>query len=297
MARSQPVQQAQHPGASPSCGQCHGLGGVVVPEGEVAVVKPCECLQPCPYCKGTGFVATSDRFRAPRQRCVCQLAVARWRAFDKIGVPARHATSTRASFEAGSRQQTVVLGAVSKYLAGFEPGGQNRGLILYGDVGRGKTHLLTALLGELVLMKGVRARFVEFSHLLADLKAGFDAGQGSAARIDPLVDIDVLGIDELGKGRATEFEGTVIDEIVSRRYNAMRPIIATTNFAPGSSTGAAVANAAERALGTGSAPTLRDRVGDRVYSRLRETCEFVPVLGDDYRERRSGRSGRGGRSV
>ena len=286
-----------HPGAKPACPQCHGLGGVVVPDGEAAVMRPCDCLEPCPHCKGTGFVATSDRFRAPRQRCVCQLALARWRAFEQVGVPARHASSTRANFQAASRQQTVVLGAVSKYLGAFEPGGPNRGLILYGDVGRGKTHLLTALLRELVLSKGVRARFVEFSHLLADLKAGFDAGQGSASRIDPLVDVDVLGIDELGKGRATEFEGTVIDEIVSRRYNAMRPIIATTNFAPGAATGQAVANAAERALGKGSAPTLRDRVGDRVYSRLRETCEFVPVLGDDFRERRTARGGRGRRSV
>ena len=82
-----------------------------------------------------------------------------------------------------------------------------------------------------------------------------------------------------------------------RRYNAMRPIIATTNFAPGAATGGAVANAAERALGSAAAPTLRDRVGDRVYSRLRETCDFVPVLGDDYRERRAGGGGKRRRSV
>ncbi len=290
-------QGALHPGANPGCAQCHGLGGVVVPDGEFAAVKPCECLSPCPHCQGTGFVATAERFRAPRSRCVCQTAVSRWRAFDKVGVPARHANSTRATFQAASRQQAVILGEVSKYLSSFEPGAPNRGLILYGDVGRGKTHLLTGLLRELVLSKGVRGRFVEFSHLLADLKAGFDAGQGSASRIDPLVDVEVLGIDELGKGRATQFEGTVIDEIVSRRYNAMRPIIATTNFGPGAATGSAVANAAERALGTSSAPTLRDRVGDRVYSRLRETCEFIPILGDDFRERRKPRKGGAARSV
>jgi DNA replication protein DnaC len=279
-------REVRHPGASPQCPLCAGLGGVVVAQGEVSVVQTCSCVGRCPHCRDTGFVAQSDAFRARRQRCVCQEALARFRAFEAVSVPARHASSTRATFQAGNRQQTVVLGAVSKYLANFEPGQDNRGLILYGDVGRGKTHLLAALLRELVLTKGVRARFVEFSHLLADLKAGFDTGQGSASRIDPLVDIEVLGIDELGKGRATDFEGTVIDEIVSRRYNAMRPIVATTNFAPGGATGSATANAAERALGTGSAPSLRDRVGDRVYSRLRETCDFVPVLGEDYRERR-----------
>jgi len=104
-------------------------------------------------------------------------------------------------------------------------------------------------------------------------------------------------VGEAGPSQRSTDLSAVIDEIVSRRYNAMRPIIATTNFAPGAATGQAVANAAERALGKGSAPTLRDRVGDRVYSRLRETCEFVPVLGDDFRERRTGRGGRGRRSV
>ena len=118
---------------------------------------------------------------------------------------------------------------------------------------------------------------------------GAAGGQGTASLIDPLVEVDVLGIDELGKGRATDFEATVIDEIVSRRYNAMRPVLATTNFEPGEARGRATGNAAAAQLGLERPPTLRDRVGDRVYSRLRETCDFVPVRGDDYRARHRGR--------
>ena len=292
MARSRTLK---HPGAKSDCRTCNGLGSVVVPDGEVARAAPCDCLERCPLCKGTGFVASSDQYRAPRARCACQVALARARAIDAVGIPARHATSTlaRSSFVPQNREQTVVLGAVSQYLAAFEAGTPNRGLVLHGDVGRGKTHLLVALLRELVVSKGVRARFVEFSHLLADLKTGFDRGQGTAALIDPLVEVDVLGIDELGKGRATEFEAMVIDEIISRRYNAMRPVLATSNFEPGEATGRSQGNAAARQLGMESAPTLRDRVGDRVYSRLRETCDFVPVQGDDYRELRRRRARRG----
>jgi DNA replication protein DnaC len=164
-------REVQHPGADPRCARCNGIGGEVVPEGERARVQLCPCTKTCPICRGTGFVATSEAFRARRQRCLCQEALNRFRAFDAVGVPARHADSTRASFQASNKQQTVVLGEVSKYLSSFEPGRDNRGLVLYGDVGRGKTHLLVGLLRELVLVKGVRARFVEFSHLLADLKA------------------------------------------------------------------------------------------------------------------------------
>jgi DNA replication protein DnaC len=145
------------------------------------------------------------------------------------------------------------------------------------------------MLRELVFRYGVSARFVEFSHLLADLKSGFDSGRGAAELIDPLVAVDVLAIDELGKGRNTEFEGTVLDELVSRRYNAMKPILATTNYSANPPSGRAVVNAAEVAVGVAPPPTLADRVGERIWSRLRETCDFVEVKGDDYRERRRGR--------
>jgi hypothetical protein len=50
-----------------------------------------------------------------------------------------------------------------------------------------------------------------------------------------------------------------------------------------------VVNAAEVAVGVAPPPTLADRVGERIWSRLRETCDFVEVKGDDYRERRRGR--------
>ncbi|HMV67806.1 MAG TPA: ATP-binding protein, partial [Myxococcota bacterium] len=172
--------------------------------------------------------------------------------------------------------------AVNTYLKGWHDGGENRGLVLWGKVGRGKTHLMIALVRELVLRHGVSARFVEFSHLLADIKSSFERG-GTAALVEPLAQVDVLAIDELGKGRNTEFEGTVLDELVSRRYNAARTILATTNFEPRQASGVAAPNLADDDAQRAE-PALIDRVSERVYSRLREMNDFVPVLGEDYRE-------------
>ena len=73
------------------------------------------------------------------------------------------------------------------------------------------------LLRALILLKGVSARFVEFSHLLSDLKAGFDAGQGSASRIDPLVEVDVLGIPEPGHRRGHADQRRPARERLGRR--------------------------------------------------------------------------------
>jgi len=290
MAPNRIPNELRHPGADPGCKTCQGLGLQVVPDGERAAAAPCACVERCPSCRGTGLVAVGKDFRAPQRRCVCQVVRARWRAFDAVGVPARHAGSTLLSFVDNNTHQTSMKTAVSAYLREFDPTAENRGLVLFGDVGTGKTHLIVALLRDLVLRHGVRVKFVEFSHLLADLKSGFDIGRGMAALIDPLVDVDVLAIDELGKGRNTEFEGTVLDELVSRRYNAMRPILATTNYGE-RKTGRARANAAAVQVGIEATPGLADRVGDRVYSRLRETCDFLKVQGEDHRMRKGRQRG------
>lgn len=274
---------ALHPGVDPACPTCFGIGAEVVRDGAHAITRRCGCVQDCPLCGEHGWVDDEDNPRA-RRRCRCRLLAHRMELFDAAAIPGRHAASTRRSFrDDGQPSLTAAMMAVSGWLQRYQPGVENRGLILHGAVGRGKTHLMVAILRELVLVHGVRVRFVEFSLLLADLKSGFDVGQGTHRLLQPLVQAEVLAIDELGKGRNTEFEGTVLDELISRRYNAALPVLATTNYEPQPATGTSVANQAQLATGQAPPPTLPDRVGARVYSRLEETCDFVPVRGPDYR--------------
>ena len=270
------------------CPDPHCEGYKVERVGERAVARLCECLSECPSCKGTGFIQVSNEFRAPMKRCYCQDLIRGVQRFNEAGIPARHAYSTRkpdgpGAFVIGkNRGLMTAFTAVARYLKNFRPGEENRGLILCGDVGLGKTHLMTAMIRELIFQHKIGAKFVEFSHLLADLKSGFDKGIGASNLLDPLVQVDVLAIDELGKGRNTEFEGTVLDELVSRRYNAAASILGTTNYLALPATGQQVPNLA---VGGDKAkqPTLADRVGPRVYSRLSEMCDFVSLTGDDYR--------------
>lgn len=276
----------------PQCAKCRGAGYRVVRAGELAKSEICGCVGRCPLCGGTGWVAMEAEPGHPggrwarRRRCACQVLPERVRRFNEAGIPARHADSRIGNFDPqGKAELIMVLKAIKGWLVGFEPGKtDNRGMVLHGDVGRGKTHLMVGMLRDLVFTAGVTVRFVEFSHLLSEIKSGFDAGRGASELLDPLVAVEVLAIDELGKGRNTEFEQTVIDELVSRRYNAMAPILSTTNYGPGEATGRAVANAADvdpRA----TQPLLADRIGSRVYSRLREICDFVGVPGEDHREK------------
>lgn len=275
---------ALHPGIDPQCPTCRGDGYVVARDGELARAARCRCVAACPACNDTGWIAPDPARPRARTACGCRKLGVRVGRFNDARVPGRHATSTLGSFAPYERPIIKVRKRVEDAAASWRRDVENRGLVLWGDVGRGKTHLLCGVLRELVFRHGVSARFVEFSHLLADIKGGFDRGQGAATLIDELVAVDVLAIDELGKGRNTEFEGTVLDELISRRYNAQRPILATTNYPPAASTGRAAPNLASPIDNV----ALVDRIGPRVFSRLRETCDFVEVVGGDFRARLGG---------
>lgn len=269
------VTKLKHPGAKPKCPRCDGLGLEVVSAGPVLRTTPCACVAPtCPACRGAGFVAVGEDPLAPRRRCTCQLVASRGRLFDSARLPGRYAKARLATFGGGAAQS-----AAMRMLKEWRPGEPARGLILFGEVGRGKTHLAVALLRSLILTQGASARFIEFTHLVADLKASFERGNSNEI-LDPLGSVDVLVIDELGKGRSTgltEFEGTVLDEIVSRRYNAMKAVVATTNYGP-----AAEGEVDPRTGMRTSA--LVERVGERVFSRLVETCDFTRLDGADRRQ-------------
>ncbi len=283
----------QDPRALASCPNCHGNGLLVRRSGDHAEATPCPCRGNCTGCSGTGFARSEEGL----SRCDCAEWDRRAVLLDRMGLPARHALSTLSSFRDKTRDQTALKGALSGYLRDApERLLDGRGIVLHGDVGRGKTHLLCALCRELVLQRGIAVRFVEFSHLMSDLKAGFDQGQSAARLLEPLIQVDVLAIDELGKGRSTPtpFEEMVVDELVSRRYAAVRPILATTNYSLPSRSSFVGNAATSNSLGDVGArvaadlappswPSLAERVGDRVVSRLLEMCTMLGVTGEDWR--------------
>ena len=147
------------------------------------------------------------------------------------------------------------------------------GSLFHGSTGTGKTYLTIAILRYLLINRGVRAHFSEFMHLLSALRASYgDRGQAEDV-LRPLVDVPLLVIDELGKGRGTDWELSVLDELISKRYNAQRTTVFTTNYGIESSPD-----------GVGqAAASLLERVGVRIHSRLMVMCEPVRLTGYDYR--------------
>lgn len=233
--------------------------------------------EPCARCAGTGRVEVTGADGSIRiGRCRCQKVVVACALWNAAEVPARHAHCTLDTFKSELPGASPGLTLARHWLKAYDPKKETRGLVLEGEPGRGKTHLLCGILRELVFRHHVEVRFVEFSHLLSTMKESFDKRGGDPVRLTLLARVPILAIDELGKGRKTDWELQIIDEIVSRSYNQRNVLLGTTNFPP----------APTRTTGTLAQPgveSLEDRLGERVFSRLREMVTFAPVKGEDFR--------------
>jgi len=276
------ASEAQHL-ANPRCTECRGSGLQFSTQGPHSAAHTCDCIPACKVCNGEGRVLLQDTGIKRLVRCKCQVLPDRVQIFNEANIPARHLDATFEGFNKDIDGAMPGFVGTWRWVNAYDPGAQsNRGLVLHGGVGRGKTHLMAAAIRHLIFQHGVRARFVEFTHLLASLRQGFELGQGQSRTLQALGDIDLLAIDELGKGRSTDWELQVVDELVSRRYNSLRPLLATTNYSPmPSRTSSRTSNLADKSSEQG----LMDRVGERVYSRLSEMCDLQQVSGGDYRAR------------
>ena len=267
--------------------------------GDWAIAKATASVETCPECHGTGLhhtlVEQHGRSYEVATPCPRGKHSERAAAFNQAHVPAVHAQATFASYRPSNEEQARAL-QVAKDFAVRWP--QSRGFILSGPVGTGKTHLLAATLKHLALELGVKVGYQEISLLYAQIRRGFQDGKSGGEIIGPLSQVEVLAIDELGKGRGSPFELETLDELIARRYNAGRVTLFATNYSLKPPEGKARGYVStDAALEAGKeSKLLCDRVGDRIYSRLCEMCEFVefpPGTSDARRARSAADSARG----
>jgi DNA replication protein DnaC len=264
---------------------CGGSGYVVEQVlGQSARARRCTCQQACARCGGTGYVLVPAGASSVAQVCSCRHLDERVGIFNQIGIPAAVAKASFDTFKGGWSQDHQRAKAVAEEFARkFRSDVATRGFLLYGRPGAGKTHLLVAALRYLALEKGVAGRYVEFMLLLSDIRAGFNANRSHMDILRPLLYVPVLAIDELGKERGTEWERSMLDELISRRFNSGLATLFATNYfleerenpvkeTPGMRNTRAPDFAREA-----EAMTLSRRVGDRIYSRLNEMCVFVKL--------------------
>lgn len=108
---------------------------------------------------------------------------------------------------------------------------------IHGNPGRGKTHLAVAALDRLQVARGGRifSRFCDTKETLAAARLAalaHDQGQKMDSVIRPMRDCEVLSLDDLGAERGTEFEDSVIAEVLRFRHMQQKATIVTSNLPP-----------------------------------------------------------------
>ena len=99
------------------------------------------------------------------------------------------------------------------------------------------------------------------------------------------VDADILIIDDMGKGRNSDWELGILDMLISERYNRNQIIMVTTNFTESEENTLKEQIRSRDKTETEHfiSDTINRRVGERIHSRLKEMCYFENLLGRDRR--------------
>lgn len=221
----------------------------------------------CPKCYGAGFEIVPGKGARP---CECRRQKTQTNDFDRVRIPRRYEKCHFHNYRPASPSQERAFKFASKLAMDYPA--VDRGLLLTGTVGVGKTHLAVSILKGLT-ERGFGCLFYEFGALLKEIQDSYNPStQTSELKVlAPILETEILVLDEIGASKPTEWVRDTMAHIINARYNDQKLTIFTTNYLD--------ERRSERD------ETLEDRIGVRLRSRLFEMCRTVSIIGEDYRRK------------
>ena len=248
----------------------------------------------CPLCEGTGWKTVSAGPKAASAndrrvtRCDCQLRARGQSLIAAARIPRRYEhcelTNYDTDFPGANPSLAEAHFVASNFAKKCDPRG-DKGLLIIGKIGTGKTHLAVGILKELIINRGISCLFYDYRELLKEIQNSYNSTVQTTELdvLRPVFETDVLVLDELGAVKPTEWVWDTVSLILNTRYNDNRTTIITTNF--DDQPAAAVSGSLSPARAAAKGETLGDRIGERMRSRLHEMCRVITLDGTDFRQK------------
>jgi DNA replication protein DnaC len=244
-------------------------------------------MQVCAMCGGVGLVrVVSAQGRWVSRPCQCQEMQREDMRVSAARIPERYRHCSLDTFEpsfpGADFSLKDALTTSRRFVDEYPVDTAGKGLLFVGTMGTGKTHLAVGVLRRLVREKGVRGLFCDYRELLKNIQNSYNP-QVAVTELEllkPVFNAEVLVLDDLGAQKPNEWVWDTVALILNARYNDRQSTIITTNY-PDQPSGAGSLSDAERAA---REPTLGDRIGDRMLSRLAEMCIPIRTSGKDLRQ-------------
>ena len=240
----------------------------------------------CTICDGVGLVqVVNETGNWVSRPCQCQLMIREERRVTAAHIPGRYSGCTIDAYDIypGAHRSLGEALLKARHFVDYYPvetAGQ--GLLFSGSIGVGKTHLAVGVLQRLVREKGARGLFCDYRELLKSIQNSYNPQVNTTELelLKPVFEAEVLLIDDLGAQKPNEWVWDTVALILNSRYNDKLTTIITTNY-PFLEAGTGARTDAERAA---REPSLGDRIGDRMLSRLAEMCIRIDMTGKDFRK-------------
>src|SRR3979411_800517 len=259
-------------------------------------------LENCTLCRGTGWklVPRSDGVRGNvAVACDCGMEERADRVMERARIPKRYEHCDFESYvtdladgKTWTAQHSQSLKQANMLTQGFVrdyPGAAEKGLLLMGPSGVGKTHLAVAALKELI-RRGHAGLFCDYRELLKEIQASYNpASESTEMRIlEPIRNVEILVLDDLGASKPSDWVRDIVGIVLNARYNEKRTTIITTNYVDHPATEGEVARLPNGKLVQPiREDSLEQRIGTRMRSRLYEMCRTVEVSAPDFRREKT----------
>src|SRR5215468_4241199 len=248
-------------------------------------------LENCTLCRGTGWKMVPRPDGAAGSvavACDCGMQERAGRVMERTRIPKRYEHCDFESYvtdladgKTWTAQHAQSLKQAKLLTQGFVrdyPGSAEKGLLLMGPSGVGKTHLAVAALKEL-LKRGHAGLFCDYRELLKEIQASYNPASESTEMgvLEPIRSAEILVMDDLGASKPSAWVLDIIGLVLNTRYNEKRMTILTTNYLDESGApelGARLPGGQRVAV---KEDTLADRIGARMRSRLYEMCRTIEV--------------------